>query len=158
MAAVSSLLLSWCQRLGKSFIHFRPFWSLLTLVGNLIWTLLSWPVSFPQLAGEPADAYEQLLIYRDLVPGPLFRQTADLVGWSESTLRRRAEQWKWKERLASYDSDLLDQLSIEGRDESLERFQISLQLFREDQLQRAKRFKTLPRECWRWLNRASVSS
>ena len=53
-------------------------------------------------------------------------------------MRRRAEQWKWKERLASYDSDLLDQLSIEGRDESLERFQISLQLFREDQLQRAK--------------------
>ena len=95
-------------------------------------------MSFPQLAGEPADAYEQLLIHRDLGPGRLFRQTAELAGCSESTLRRRAEQWKWKERLASYDSDLLDQLSIEGRDESLERFQISLQLFREDQLQRAK--------------------
>ena len=96
-------------------------------------------MSFPQLPGEPADAYKQLLVHRDLGPGRLFRQTAELLGCSESTLRRRSEQWQWKERLASYDAVLLDQLSIEGRDEFLERFQSSLQLFREDQLQRAKR-------------------
>ncbi len=96
-------------------------------------------MSFPQLPGEPADAYKQLLVHRDLGPGRLFRQTAELLGCSESTLRRRSEQWQWKERLANYDADLLDQLSIEGKAESLERFQSSLRLFREDQLQRAKR-------------------
>ena len=96
-------------------------------------------MSFPQLPGEPADAYNQLLIHRDLGPGRLFRQTAELAGCSESTLRRRSEQWQWKKRLANYDADLLDQLSIEGRDESLESFQSSLQVFRDDQRQRAKR-------------------
>ena len=56
--------------------------------------------SFPQLPGEPADAFEQLLLHRDFGPSRQFRHTADVMGCSESTLLRRAEQWDWVERLA----------------------------------------------------------
>ena len=63
--------------------------------------------SFPQLPGEPADAFEQLLLHRDFGPSRQFSQTADVVGCSESTLRRRAEQWNWVERLADQDLDAI---------------------------------------------------
>ena len=38
--------------------------------------------SFPQLPGEPADAFEQLLLHRDFGPSRQFSQTADVVGCS----------------------------------------------------------------------------
>ena len=47
--------------------------------------------SFPQLPGEPADAFEQLLLHRDFGPSRQFSQTADVVGRSESTLRGALE-------------------------------------------------------------------
>ena len=77
--------------------------------------------SFPQLPGEPADAFEQLLLHRDFGPSRQFSQTADVVGCSESTLRRRAEQWNWVERLADYDSGMLQQASEARTQEDLER-------------------------------------
>ncbi len=67
--------------------------------------------SFPQLPSEPADAFEQLLLHRDFGPNRQFSQTAEIVGCSESPLRRRAEQWNWVERLAKYDSEILQQAS-----------------------------------------------
>ena len=100
-------------------------------------------MAFPQLPGEPADAYSQLLIHRDLGPGRLFRKTAELAGCSESTLRRRSEQWKWKQRLEAYDASLLSQISSQGRDVTLESHQQSLEAFRQEQLQRAQRMASL---------------
>ena len=67
--------------------------------------------SFPQLPGEPADAFEQLLLHRDFGSSRQFRLTADVVGCSESTQRRRAKQWNWFERLAGYDSGMFHQAS-----------------------------------------------
>ena len=82
--------------------------------------------SFPQLPGEPADAFEQLLMHRDFGPSRQFSQTADVVGYSESTLRRRADQWNWVERLADYDSWMLQQTSEARTKEDLEHYKISL--------------------------------
>ena len=103
-------------------------------------------MSFPQLPGEPADAYKQLLIHRDLGPGRLFRQTAELVGCSESTLRRRSEQWQWKKRLDSYDTALLDQINSDGHSQALKRHQQQLEEFRAKQLNRAQRVGELADE------------
>ena len=94
--------------------------------------------SFPQLPGEPADAFEQLLLHRDFGPSRQFSQTADVVGCSESTLRRRAEQWNWVERLADYDSGMLQQSSEARTKEDLERYQHQLETFRQEQLVRAR--------------------
>ena len=99
--------------------------------------------SFPQLPGEPSDAFEHLLLHRDFGPGRQFSQTADVVGCSESTLRRRSQQWNWKERLEAYDASLLSQISSQGRDVSLESHQQSLETFRQEQLQRAQRMALL---------------
>ena len=93
--------------------------------------------SFPQLPGEPADAFEQLLLHRDFGPSRQFSQTADVVGCSESTLRRRAEQWNWVERLADYDSGMLQQASEARTQEDLERYKNQLETFRQEQLARA---------------------
>ena len=95
-------------------------------------------MSFPQLLGEPADAFEQLLLYRDLGPSRQFSQTADLVCCSESTLRRRAEQWNWDERLADYDSAMLQQASEARTEAELERYKNQLETFRQEQLTRAR--------------------
>ena len=94
--------------------------------------------SFPQLAGEPADAFEQLLLHRDFGPSRQFSQTADVVGCSESTLRRRAEQWRWAERLAYYDSGMLRQASEARTNDELERYKHQLETFRQEQLARAR--------------------
>lgn len=94
--------------------------------------------SFPQLPGEPADAFEQLLVHRDFGPSRQFRQTADVVGCSESTLRRRADQWNWVERLADYDSGMLQQASDARTKEDLDRYTIQLETFRLEQLSRAR--------------------
>ena len=90
--------------------------------------------SFPQLPGEPADAFEQLLLYRDLGSSRQFSQTANVVGCSESTLRRRAEQWDWKDRLAAYDSEVLQEVSEARTKADLERYENQLETFRQQQL------------------------
>ena len=92
--------------------------------------------SFSQIPGEPADAFEQLLLHRDLGPSRQFSQTADGVGCSESTLRRRAEQWNWVKRLADYDSGMLQQASKARTKDDLERYQHQLETFRQEQLKR----------------------
>ena len=92
--------------------------------------------SFPQLPGEPADAFEQLLLHRDFGPSRQFSQTADVVGCSESTLRRRAEQWNWVERLADYDSGMLQQASEARTKEDLERYKHQHETFRQKQVAR----------------------
>ena len=94
--------------------------------------------SFPQLPGEPADAFEQLLLHRDFGPSRQFSQTADVVGCSESTLRRRADQWNWVERLADYDSGMLQQASEARTKVDLERYKHQLETFRQEQLARAR--------------------
>ena len=94
--------------------------------------------SFFQLPGEPADAFEQLLLHRDFGPSRQFSQTAEIVGCSESTLRRRAEQWNWVERLADYDSGMLQQASEARTKEELERYKHQLESFRQEQLARAR--------------------
>ena len=94
--------------------------------------------SFPQLPGEPADAFEQLLLHRDFGPSRQFSQTADVVGCSESTLRRRADQWNWVERLADYDSGMLQQASDTRSKAELERYEKQLESFRQEQLARAR--------------------
>jgi len=92
--------------------------------------------SFPQHPGEPAEAFEQLLLHRDFCPGRQFSQTTDVVGCSESTLRRRAEQWTWVERLEAYDSDVLQKVSEARTTEDLARHPLRLEAFRQEQLSR----------------------
>ena len=94
--------------------------------------------SFPQLPGEPADAFEQLLLHRDIGPSRQFSQTAEVVGCSESTLRRRAEKWNWDERLAAYDSGMLQQASEARSEAELKRHEEELEIFRQEQLSRAR--------------------
>ena len=93
---------------------------------------------FPQLPGEPSDAFEQLLLHRNFGTSRQFSQTADFVGCSESTLRRRAEQWDWVERLATYDSEMLQKASEEQTKAELDRFKNQLEMFRQEQLFRAR--------------------
>ena len=95
-------------------------------------------MSFLQIPGEPSEAFEQLLLHRDYGPGRLFRQTADVVGCSESTLRRRAEEWHWTERLEAYDSGILQQVSEARTTEDLARYTVQLETFRQEQLARAR--------------------
>ena len=90
--------------------------------------------SFSQLPAEPADAFEQLLLQRDFGTSRQFSQTAEVVGGSESTLRRRAEQWRWAERLADYDKGMLQQVSEARTKEDLERNKHQLETFRQEQL------------------------
>ena len=94
--------------------------------------------SFPQLPSEPADAFEQLLLHRDFGPSRQFSQTADVVGCSESTLRRRTEQWNWVKRLADYDSEMFQKGSEARTKEDLERYKHQLETFRLEQLARAR--------------------
>ena len=108
------------------------------LFGNLLQKLQLKMTSFSQLPGEPADAFEQLLLHRNFGPSRQFRQTADVVGCSESTLRRRAEQWNWVERLADYDSGVLQQASEAQMKEELDRYKHQLETFRQVQLERAR--------------------
>lgn len=94
--------------------------------------------SFPQLPGEPADSFEQLLVHREFGPARQFSQTAVVVGCSESTLRRRADHWNWSERLADYDSGQLKTVSDARTEAELERYEEQLETFRQEQLARAR--------------------
>ena len=94
--------------------------------------------SFPQRPGEPSEAYEQLLLHGDFGPARQFSQTAEAVGCSESTLRRRAEQWNWATRLANYDAELLQQVAQARTKAGLERYEAQLETFRQQQLERAR--------------------
>jgi len=94
--------------------------------------------SFTQLPGEPSDAFEQLLMHRDFGPSRQFSQTADVVGCSESTLRRRAHQWNWAKRLSEYDLGMLQQASEARTYEELDRYKNQLETFRQKQLARSR--------------------
>ena len=61
------------------------------------------------------------------------------MGCSESTLRRRAEQWDWEDRLAAYDSEVLQEVSEARTKADLERYVNQLETFRQQQLERARR-------------------
>lgn len=102
--------------------------------------------SFLQLVDEPSDAFEQLLLHRDFGPSRQFSQTADIVGCSESTLRRRAEQWDWSQRLEAYDSGILQQVSEARTTEDLARYTLLLEVFRQEQLARARNVGVLAEE------------
>ena len=91
-----------------------------------------------QLPGEPADAFEQYLLHRNFGPSRQFSQTANVVGCSESTLRRRAKEWNWIERLAAYDSGMLQQISETRAEEELELYKHQLESFRQEELARAR--------------------
>ena len=107
--------------------------------------------SFPQLPSEPADAFEQLLLHRDFGPSRQFSQTADVVGCSESTLRRRTEQWNWVKRLADYDSEMLQKGSEARTKEDLERYKHQLETFRLEQL---APLEIVEKSYWQWLSAA----
>ncbi|EHA63576.1 hypothetical protein [Synechococcus sp. WH 8016] len=94
--------------------------------------------SFSQLPGEPSEAFEQLVLHRAFGPSRQLSQTADVVGCSESTLRRRAEQWQWAERLEAYDSSVLKKVSEARTTEDLARYALRLETFRQEQLARAR--------------------
>ena len=94
--------------------------------------------SFDQLPNEPAEAFEQLLVHRNFGPSRQFCHTAEVVGCSESTLRRRAEQWNWSDRLAAYDSGVLQRVSEARTEVELELHRDQLETFRQEQLERAK--------------------
>ena len=94
--------------------------------------------SFQQLPNEPSDSFEQLLLHRNFGPCRQFSQTADVVGCSESTLRRRADHWNWSERLADYDSGQLKTVSDARTEAELERYEEQLETFRQEQLSRAR--------------------
>ena len=96
--------------------------------------------SLQQLPGESAEAFEQLLLQRVFSTSRQFSQTADVVGCSESTLRRRAELWKWVERLADCDPVMLKQASAARTKEDLERHRHRLETFRQEQPSRARAF------------------
>lgn len=93
---------------------------------------------FEQLPGEPADSFSQLLIHRDAGPSRLFRKTALLAGSFESTLRRRAVQWKWQERLDRYDTEILSRVESESSDQTVQKYKMQLQEFRDHQMHRAR--------------------
>ncbi len=102
--------------------------------------------SFEQLPGEPADAFAQLLVHRDAGPARLFRETANVTGSSESTLRRRAERWSWQKRLEAYDAAMLKTMETESTSETLHRHEKQLRQFRDLQLNRARRLGQLADE------------
>lgn len=101
---------------------------------------------FVQLPGEPADAFAQLLVHRDLGPSRLLRDTATITGCSESTLRRRAEKWCWRKRLDDYDASILKKMELEGTSDALQRYTKQLAEFRDLQLDRARRLGKLADE------------
>ena len=101
---------------------------------------------FPQLPGEPSDAFAQLVVHRDAGPTRLYRETADLTGASESTLRRRAERWSWQRRLDIYDAELLRQMEMLSTEDALRRHAEQLKKFRDIQLERAHRLGELADE------------
>ena len=94
--------------------------------------------TFSQLPGEPAEAFEQLLLHRGFGPSRQFSKTSEVLGCSESTLRRRAEKWNWVERLSAYDSRVLQEASAARTNEELDRYTHQLETFRQEQLERAR--------------------
>ena len=85
-------------------------------------------------------------MHRDLGPGRLFRKSAELAGYSESTLRRRALEWSWSERLKAYDAATFQLMASEGQSEAIKRYVEQLDEFRNEQLRRARAVGLLAEE------------
>ena len=81
-------------------------------------------IAFTQLPDEPSEAYEPLLLHRHFEPDRQFSKTAEALGCSESTLRRRAEQRPWGTRLAEYDAALMREVSQAGAKANLEGYEM----------------------------------
>jgi hypothetical protein len=97
------------------------------------------PLPFERLPDEPADDYAALLQYRDLGPGRSLSQAAVVTGVSESTLRRIAKRWTWKERLEAYDAAFLERMALSGAEAEQARHRAQLVTFRDAQHRRAER-------------------
>jgi hypothetical protein len=96
------------------------------------------PLPFERLPDEPAADYAALLQYRDLGPGRSLRQGAVVTGVSESTLRRIAKRWTWKERLQAYDAAFLERMAVSGAEAEQARHRAQLVAFRDAQHRRAE--------------------
>ncbi|MEN9767415.1 MAG: hypothetical protein RLZZ32_1375 [Cyanobacteriota bacterium] len=97
------------------------------------------PLPFERLPDEPAADYAALLQFRDLGPGRSLSQAAVVTGVSESTLRRLAKRWKWKERLLAYDAAFLERMAVSGAEAEQARHRAQLVAFRDAQHRRAER-------------------
>ena len=131
----------------------RLFLWILLLVGS-IWRCLplfgtSWRnpegmnhaiahLTFDRLPEEPAADYAALLQYRDLGPGRSLRQAAVVTGMSQSTLRRLAKRWDWKQRLEDYDDSFLARAAKVGAEAEQARHRAQLVAFRDAQHRRAE--------------------
>jgi hypothetical protein len=96
------------------------------------------PLPFERLPDEPAADYAALLQYRDLGPGRSLSQAAVVTGVSESTLRRIAKRWTWKERLQAYDAAFLERMAVSGAEAEQARHRAQLVAFRDAQHRRAE--------------------
>lgn len=97
------------------------------------------PLPFERLRNEPAADYAALLQYRDRGPGRSLSQAAVVTGVSESTLRRLAKRWTWKERLQAYDAAFLERMAVSGAEAEQARHHAQLVAFRDAQHRRAER-------------------
>lgn len=94
-------------------------------------------IPFDRLPEEPAADFATLLAHRDA--GPCCRSlrlTAEVVGRSESALRRLASRWNWHQRLEVFDEAVLLQLAATGCS-AQERHREQLLAFRDAHHRRA---------------------
>ena len=95
-------------------------------------------LTFDRLPEEPAADYAALLQYRDLGPGRSLRQAAVVTGMSQTTLRRLAKRWDWKQRLDAYDDSFLARAAEVGAEAEQARHRAQLVAFRDAQHRRAE--------------------
>lgn len=95
-------------------------------------------LTFDRLPDEPAADYAALLQYRDLGPGRSLRQAAVVTELSQSTLRRLAKRWDWKQRLEDYDDSFLARAAEAGAEAEQARHRAQLVAFRDAQHRRAE--------------------
>ena len=95
-------------------------------------------MTFDRLPEEPAADYAALLQYRDLGPGRSLRQAAVVTGMSQSTLRRLAKRWDWKQRLEDYDDSFLARAAEVAAEAEQARHRAQLLAFRDTQHRRAE--------------------
>jgi len=93
-------------------------------------------VAFERLEDESAAEFALLLAHRDTGPGRSLGTTANLVGRSESTLRRLASRRHWVDRLEIFDAALLCQVAAAGTKAAEDRHLDQLLSFRDAQHRR----------------------
>lgn len=89
-------------------------------------------------SSESPEAYGYFTIYMELGRERSYKKVGEVVGTTESNIRKFAKKYNWRERCAQFDADQVRATFADARAENQKKHKAAIKRFRDEQMRRAQ--------------------